>query len=62
MREPKAATHEINSDRRNVRFSVGVICKSKKQAGLSYTGISNEEKLEQIVAIQEEEGTDNMEE
>lgn len=42
-------TYEIDTDCRNVRFRVGVIGKSKEQARLSNTRISDEEELEEII-------------
>lgn len=41
--------YEVNTDRGDVALRVGVIGESKKQAGLSYTGVSNEQELEQVV-------------
>ena len=44
-------TYKVDSNRRNVGFRVSVIRKSKEQARLSYTGVSNEEELEEIIAV-----------
>jgi hypothetical protein len=42
-------TYEIDTDGGDVGLSVGVIGKSQQQARLSYTGITDKEKLEEIV-------------
>jgi hypothetical protein len=44
-------TYKVNSNRGNVRFSVGIISKSKQQTRLSYTGVSDKEELEKVIAI-----------
>jgi hypothetical protein len=44
-------TYEVHTDGRNVRLGVGIVSESKQQTRLSYTGISNQEKLEEIVAV-----------
>lgn len=41
--------YEIDTNGRNVRLSVGVIGKSKQQTRLAYTGITDEEQLEEVV-------------
>jgi hypothetical protein len=43
------STYEVDSDRRDVAFRVGVIGESKKQTGLSYTRVTDEEELEEVV-------------
>jgi len=45
---------EINTDSGNVRFGVRVIRESKEQTRFTDTGVSNKEKLEQIIAVVEE--------
>ena len=42
-------THEIDTDGGDVGLGIGVVGKSQQQARLSYTGISDEEELEEIV-------------
>lgn len=42
-------THEVDTDGGNVRFSVGVIGESKKQAGFTNTGVTDEEEFEKVV-------------
>lgn len=44
-------TYKVNSDSGNVRFSVSIISKSKQQTRLSYTGVSDKEELEKVIAI-----------
>lgn len=41
--------YEVDTDRGDVALRVGVIGESKKQTRLSYTGVSNEQELEQVV-------------
>jgi len=43
------STYEVNTDSRNVAFRVGVISKTEQQAGLSNTGVSDEEKLKKVI-------------
>lgn len=45
------STYKVHADGRNVRFSVGVVCESKEQTGLSYTRVSNKEQLEEVIAV-----------
>lgn len=40
---------EVDADRGDVRLGVCVVGESEQQAGLSYTGVSNEEELEEVV-------------
>lgn len=42
-------THEVDADGRDVRLRVGVIGEPQEEAGLSYTGVSDEEELEEVV-------------
>jgi hypothetical protein len=42
-------TYEINSNGGDVRLGVGVVGESQQKARLSNTGITDEEKLEQVV-------------
>lgn len=42
-------TYKVNTDSRNIGFRVGVVGETKEQARLSDTGISDEEKLEEVV-------------
>ena len=42
-------TYEVDTDGRDVAFGVGIVRETEEQARLSDTGISDEEKLEQIV-------------
>ena len=51
------SAYEINTNGRNVGFCVGVIRKSEKQTRLSDTGVSNEEKFEEVIAVCGEEMT-----
>ena len=48
-RFPTGQTYEINTDGRDIALSVGIICESQQQAGLSYTGISDKEELEEVI-------------
>lgn len=41
--------YEVDTNCGDVALRVGVIGESKKQAGLSYTRVSNEQELEQVV-------------
>lgn len=42
-------THEVDTDGRDVGFRVGVIGEPQEKAGLSNTGVSDEEELEEVV-------------
>jgi hypothetical protein len=42
-------TYEINTDCGNVGFRVGIVGEPQEKAGLSDTGVSDEEELEEIV-------------
>jgi hypothetical protein len=42
-------THEVDTDGRNVALCVCVVCETEKQAGLSDTGVSDQEQLEEVV-------------
>lgn len=42
-------THEVDADRRDVGFRVGVVGEPQEQAGLANTGVPDEEELEEIV-------------
>lgn len=44
-----ASTYEVNTDSRDVALRVGIIGESQQQAGLSYTRVSDEEELEEVV-------------
>lgn len=46
--------YEVDTDGGDVGLSVGVIGKSQQQARLSYTGITDEEELEEIVVSRRE--------
>jgi hypothetical protein len=50
-RSGQQITYKVNSNRGNVRLSVGIISKSKQQTRLSYTGVSDKEELEKVIAI-----------
>lgn len=53
----------ISSERlltRDVRLSVGVVGESKKETGLSYTRVSDEEKLEEVVVVSGETSHDDL--
>ena len=45
----EGVTYKIHTNRGDVAFRVGIIGKSKKQAGLSNTRVSNKQKLEEVV-------------
>jgi hypothetical protein len=51
-------TYKVNTDSRNVGFSVCIICESKQQTRLSNTGVSDEEEFEKVVAVVKEKRTD----
>ena len=40
---------EVNSDSTDIAFSVSVICKPQQKARFSYAGVTNKQKLEQVV-------------
>ena len=42
-------TYEVDTDRRDVGFRVGVVGEPKEEARLSNTGITDEEELEEVV-------------
>lgn len=42
-------TYEVNADCRDVAFGVGIIGKTKQQARLSNTGVTDEEQLEKVI-------------
>lgn len=42
-------TYEVDTDGRDVALGVGVVGEPKEQAGLSDTGVTDEQKLEQVV-------------
>jgi hypothetical protein len=42
-------TYEVNTDCRDVAFGVGIIGKTKQQARLSNTGVTDEEQLEKVI-------------
>lgn len=44
-----STTYEVHTDCGDVTFSVGIIGETKQQARLSYTGVTDEEKLEKII-------------
>lgn len=46
--------YKVDADGRNIGLGVGIVGKSKQQARLAYTGISDEEKLEEVVVSSEE--------
>lgn len=46
-------TYKVNTDGGDVRFSVGIIGKSKQQARLAYTGVTDEKQLEEIVVSEQ---------
>lgn len=43
------ATYEVDADSGDVGLSVGVVCESQEQTGLSNTGISDKEELEEVI-------------
>lgn len=47
-------TYKVNTNGGNVALSVRVIGKTQQQTRLANTGIANQEKLEEIVAKEEE--------
>ena len=42
-------THKVDADGRDVALGVCVVCETEKQAGLSDTRVTDEEKLEEVV-------------
>lgn len=42
-------TYEVNTDSGDIAFCVGIVGKSKQQARLSNTGVSDKEELEEVV-------------
>ena len=44
-------TYKVNTNRGDVRLSIGVVCKSKKQTRLSDARVSDQEELEEIIAV-----------
>ena len=42
-------THEVDTDGRDVGLGICVVGESQEQAGLSNTGVTDEEKLEEVV-------------
>jgi hypothetical protein len=46
---PKAATYKVDTDSRDITLRVRIICESQQQAGLSDSGVSDKEKLEQVI-------------
>ena len=42
-------TYEINTNRGDVGLGVGVVSETEQETRLSYTGVTDEEKLEEIV-------------
>lgn len=42
-------TNEVDTDCRDVRFRVGVVGEPQEKAGLSDTGVTDEEELEEVV-------------
>mmetsp|Transcript_17737 Transcript_17737/g.27392 ORF Transcript_17737/g.27392 Transcript_17737/m.27392 type:complete len:256 (-) Transcript_17737:53-820(-) len=51
-----SADFEINSNGRDVGFSVGIICEPKQQTRFSDAGVSNKEQFEKVVAVEWNEG------
>ena len=51
MLRPKRdhATYEVNANGGDVGLGIGVVGKSQKQAGLSHAGVTNEQKLEEVI-------------
>jgi hypothetical protein len=42
-------THEINTDCRDITLGICIICESQQKTRLSYTGITDKEKFEEII-------------
>ena len=55
---PQQVPYEVNTNGGYVAFSVCVVGESKQQAGLSDSGISDEEQLEEVV-VSEQKGLSN---
>lgn len=47
--ESKRDTYEVNADSGDIAFCVGIVGKSKQQARLSDTGISDKKELEEVI-------------
>lgn len=43
------STYEVNADSGDIAFCVGIVGKSKQQARLSNTGVSDKEEFEEVV-------------
>jgi hypothetical protein len=41
--------YEVDTNSRDIRLSVGIVGEPQQQTGLSYTGVSDEEELKEIV-------------
>ena len=48
-------THEVDTNSRNVRLGVSVVGKPEQQTRLSDAGISDQEKLKEVIARKEKE-------
>lgn len=46
--------YEVDTNSRDIRLSVGIVGEPQQQTGLSYTGVSDEEELEEIVVSVED--------
>lgn len=44
-------TYEVNTDGRNVALGVGVVGETQQQTGFTDTGISDQQQLEQVIAV-----------
>ena len=42
---------KVDSNGRDVRFSVGIVGESEEETGFSNTGISDKQKLEEVIAV-----------
>ncbi len=42
-------TYEVDTDSRDIALCICIICKTQQQARLSYTGVPDKEKLEQVI-------------
>jgi hypothetical protein len=42
-------TYKVDTNCRDIRLSVSIVGESQEQAGLSNTGVSDEEQLEEVV-------------
>lgn len=47
--DSKRGTYEVNADSGDIAFCVGIVGKSKQQARLSNTGVSDKEEFEEVV-------------